>query len=393
MSDEVEMISNRKLATIQKIVELKPIFGADRIEVALMENLGWECVVKKGEVKVGDLVCYIETDSKLPDRPEFEFMRERRYKVKIAKFRQQVSQGLILPIDSIPGLRHALISLKTIEVGDDVTTLLGITNYVKDKENEEENSSAQQLIRKSRAPKWLMNMAWFRWIYLRLNSKVKGNWPVQFAGPKSDETRIQVCAKILMANYDKEWYICEKIDGMSSTFFTYLFKRWGIKVKCFGVCSRNIWLKTKNNSAYWKIAEKYGLDKLLLKLDGLYSLQGELMGEGIQGNKYKIKDNELYVFNVSKDGKKLSFQDMYNFCLDNGLKFVPIVSMKFIPSKEIGEGKTVQEAIQWLVEYSRGNSQLFKRNREGIVVRLCDNPNVSFKVINPDFMLEEAKRD
>ena len=46
----------RKLATIQRISELKPIKDADKIEAALMEGLGWECVVKKGEFKVGDKI-------------------------------------------------------------------------------------------------------------------------------------------------------------------------------------------------------------------------------------------------------------------------------------------------------------------------------------------------
>ena len=37
----------RKLATIQKIVNIKPIEGADKIEVA--QVLGWHVVVKKGD--------------------------------------------------------------------------------------------------------------------------------------------------------------------------------------------------------------------------------------------------------------------------------------------------------------------------------------------------------
>ena len=44
------------LASIQKVIKLTPIEGADLIETATV--LGWEIVVKKGEYKVGDL-CYI----------------------------------------------------------------------------------------------------------------------------------------------------------------------------------------------------------------------------------------------------------------------------------------------------------------------------------------------
>ena len=46
----------RKLATIQKIKEVRPIEGADAIEHYRV--LGWWVIGKKGEFKVGDLVCY-----------------------------------------------------------------------------------------------------------------------------------------------------------------------------------------------------------------------------------------------------------------------------------------------------------------------------------------------
>lgn len=47
----------RKLATIREISALRPISGADKIEVAQID--GWECVVKKGEFSVGQ---YAEKD-------------------------------------------------------------------------------------------------------------------------------------------------------------------------------------------------------------------------------------------------------------------------------------------------------------------------------------------
>lgn len=63
----------RQLASVQKICELRPIEGADKICVAMLEGLGWECVVKVGEFAINDLCIYIETDSRLPRYMRVQF--------------------------------------------------------------------------------------------------------------------------------------------------------------------------------------------------------------------------------------------------------------------------------------------------------------------------------
>lgn len=57
-------MAGRKLASVQYVHEVAPIEGADRIE--LVRVLGWQCVAKKGEFKVGDLAVYFEIDSFCP---------------------------------------------------------------------------------------------------------------------------------------------------------------------------------------------------------------------------------------------------------------------------------------------------------------------------------------
>ena len=87
---------NRKLASIQRIVDIKPIEGANRIEC--VDVLGWHCVVGKNEFKVGDLVVYLEVDSVTPDRPEFVLLKDSGFRVKTRKFRKQISQGICFPL-------------------------------------------------------------------------------------------------------------------------------------------------------------------------------------------------------------------------------------------------------------------------------------------------------
>lgn len=378
-TDTIEAIqeTNRKLASIQRVVSLSPIPGADRIVKAVI--LGWECVVKKDEFKEGDLCVFFEVDSILPQRPEFEFMRERKFRVKTIRLKKQIAQGLALPLSILPP------DIK-VEEGMDVTKELGVLKH------DPEGKLEQALIEKEkRSPimRFLMGIKLFRYVYLKLNTTIKGNWPIELCGPKTDECRIQVAAKHLMEHYNEEWYITEKVDGQSGTFFTYNKKVWGRTKKCFSCCSRNIWLKTKNDSNYWKIADKLELEKKLTGLSDLYSVQGELLGPSIQANKYKLTDLDLCVFNVIKNGIRIPLNDALYFCLTNRLSFVPIVSRSFVPSREIGENKSVMDVVHYMVELSRGKSQLSDRNREGIVIRLTHNPSISLKVINPDFLLEE----
>ncbi len=87
----------RKLATIERISAINPIPEADQIERATIR--GWNVVVKKGEHKVGELVVYCEIDSLMPERPEFEFLRPRGFRVRTIKLRGQCSQGIIFPLN------------------------------------------------------------------------------------------------------------------------------------------------------------------------------------------------------------------------------------------------------------------------------------------------------
>ena len=55
----------KSLAHIEKIKEIHPIEGADKIERVTV--LDWNLVAKKGEFKEGDLALYVEIGSILPD--------------------------------------------------------------------------------------------------------------------------------------------------------------------------------------------------------------------------------------------------------------------------------------------------------------------------------------
>ena len=368
----------RKLASIQKIETIRPIEGADKIVVATMEGLGWECVIKKDEFKVGDLIVYFEVDSILPEIPEFEFLREKKFRIKTIKLKKQVSQGLIFGTSILP-------PKTSLEIGKDVTELLGVKKYDPQLLEESQIVSTQK---QSKLLKFFMNYKLFRTIYLKLNQKHKGNWPDWIS--KTDEDRLAANPSILMKNFDKSWYLTEKIDGQSATFFTFKTKNFGFTKWEFGVASRNVWIKKQDQSNYWKAAKKYDLQTKLLKFKKPIVIQGEQISKSIQGNKYFRDEVEFFVFNIIEDGKRVPFKRLRELCKEFNLKHVPLLNDNCIPNNvESYKQNSLAETVNAITKDSEGESKLYNTEREGVVWRLCDNPNVSFKVISPKFLLKE----
>lgn len=114
---------------------------------------------------VGDKVIYIEIDSIVPKRPEFEFLADRKYRVRTIKLRKQVSQGLVLPLSLLTNNRYKL--------GDDVTKELGVTKY--DPEAEQEIKLAKD-VKLNPMVKWFMRFNLFRKFYnMFAKNKVRKN--------------------------------------------------------------------------------------------------------------------------------------------------------------------------------------------------------------------------
>lgn len=373
-------MSERKLAHIEKIDSISPIKDADFVVMALIQ--GYETVVKKDDFREGDLIVYIECDSLCHETPDFEFLRGTKFKIKIRKFKGQISMGLVMPLSILPKGNY--------NIGDDVTELLQIRNYVKMQEDKEEFENISNVQRNSRSVllKILMKNSSFRKIYLKLNTISKGDWP-DWGVSKTDEVRIQNECALLLDHFDEEWYITEKLNGSSQTFFHHKIIKWGFPKWIFGVCSRNIWLKTPDNSNFWKVVKKYDLEKRFKRVFSQREavIQGELLAPNIQKNQYKVEEPEFYVFNYIRHGVRQGQWDMLNISKILGLKTVPIINHGFVPSEHI-KSKDIKDVVNYMLEYSKGKSKLCNVDREGIVCRLVKNPDISFKVINPDFLLK-----
>ena len=354
----------RKLASIKTITGLQPIDGKDRIVLATVD--GWHVIVRKAEFEVGEQCVYIEIDSVLPEKPEFEFLRSKNFRIKTMKMGNVVSQGICFPMNILPAGHY--------KADQDVTDIIGVKQY---EPTMDTDPVAQDDKPKKKYPRFLMRMKWFR--NLVLPKKVKDEFPSFLS--KTDETRIQNIPFIL--DSDESWVATEKIDGQSGTF---ALVRERSKVPFlkdkfnFVVCSRNRQLQTKDNSSYWNVAEKYAIKNALKGMIGNHNwvaIQGECIGPKIQGNKYHVNDFDLYVFNLIFDGVRVDSITAAHIVESSGMKFVPIIDAG------IRLPKTVDEVL----DYAHGKSKLYDTLREGIVFRTQDGQK-SFKAVDPLFLIQ-----
>lgn len=330
----------RKLATIARINDINPIEGADAIEVATVR--GWKVVVKKGEYNVGDLCIYCEIDSILPEKEEFEFLRNSKFRIRTVRLRGQVSQGICFPV--------SILETTNLNEGDDVTELIGVTKY---------------------EPPIPANLA----------GKMKGYFPSHSV--KTDEERIQNLTVELPELSKYVYFATEKLDGSSVTYY--------LKDNVFGVCSRNLDLIETDDNTFWKVARQEKIEEKMrefAKANSItnFNLQGEVIGEGIQKNKYKLKGQTVRFFrsfNID-NFEFFAYEDFISMIKEMGLITVPIVEIDVV----------IPDTVDDLLAFAEGKSALNKNTeREGIVFVSSGGTNgrISFKVISNKFLLKNKE--
>lgn len=360
------MMVVRHLASIRKIDQILPIEGKDRIVLAIVD--GWSVIVRKDEFSAGDLCVYIEIDSVLPEKPEFEFLRGKGFRIKTMKMAGCISAGICFPLSILP--------IGDYHFGDDVTDVLGIKQYTPTMDTGDLPAESE---RRKRYPRFLMRMAWFRRIVL---NRIKC-WNTGFPSflRKTDETRIQNIPHVL-DDREKEWIATEKIDGQSGSFaLVKRKKRFPFERNHYDfiVCSRNRQLCVRDNSSYWRVAEKYHIEDVLKNLIGnadWVAIQGECIGPKIQGNKYHVTDFDLFVFNLIYPTGRMGSLTAKAAVEKRGLKFVPILEKMRLP-------ETVDEVLQ----YAHGKSAIGDTLREGVVFRSLDGRE-SFKAVDPLYLIK-----
>lgn len=335
----------RKLASAVRVTAVSPIPNADRIELARVA--GWQCVVKKGEVRPGELAVYFEIDAVPADHERFSWLwqpkqatapvpRPASFRIRTMTLRGCLSQGLLMPL--------ATLGLTDVTEGDDLTERLGVTKY---------------------EPPPPSGM---------------GEWRGPFPGivPKTDEQRVQSAPGVLDELRGRAFVATVKMDGTSATF---------VRVDDeLHVCGRNHSILEGEN-LYWFVAKKRRLADVLSRHPQL-AIQGEVVGPGIQKNPVGLKEKDLFVFNVYdvREGRHFGDAELREFCDANGLQCVPLAF----------EGESFDETLESLLTKSEGRYPGTDNQREGIVIRPREAMRsevlagrLSFKAISNAYLLDE----
>lgn len=363
----------RALAYVVRIDDIQPIENADRIEVAKIG--GWDVVVQKGLYAVGDLAVYFEIDSWIPHSIAPFLTQDGHFpkvynevegqRLKTKRLRGCTSQGLLMPLQQSNYNDMALIDWFTVShedndgcpavrEGDDVTELLGIQKWEKPMPAE-------------------------------LRGLVKGNFPSWC--PRTDQERIQNLTKKLPSFVGKCFEVTEKLHGSSMTVYFHDGE--------FCVCSRNINLKETETNTYWKVARDQNLFKILEKMYEYsgheYALQGELIGEGINGNMYNIKGHQFRLFDIYDitDQKYLNPIDRMVYwnqvCREGDEYHVPVLNHVF----DFEEFHTVEQLLKMVEHKSTLNPKVWS---EGWVLK-CNDADFSFKVVSNKFLCSKEGED
>ena len=394
----------RELAYIVKIDKIEEIQGSDHCEAAVVG--GWRIMTRKGTFQPGDFAVYFEIDSKVPAKPEFEFLARKHFKIKTQKYTfggkgNFISQGLLMSFadftDSLGRVPCWLanFNMATNPLSKDswedhrwLTKELGVTYSVEadNKRKHTQHSKKYKDLDKFALFRWMKKHKTGRKILEKLFDKKISSWPHWVK--KTDSERVQNIPFIL--ENKEPWIATEKIDGTSTTFT--------VKKGLFGykyyVCSRNVCFDTKekaencfyDTNVYIQMSEKYNVKNALLDIAkrGKYktvALQGETFGPTIQKRDYSQKEVDFRAFDLIIDEKKMDILCAKLLMKEYKIPWVPILDTAYI----------LPDTVDEILEYVKGASAIDGLEREGIVFRQGDDEvstSLNFKGVSNDFLLK-----
>ncbi len=344
-----------KLASIEKILDIQPIEGADKIVLATV--LGWQVVIKKDEFKVGDLCIYIPIDTLVnPSNQWFKFLASSKDpsvwpRIRTAKIKGKYSQGLVIPIDCLNSIPNSPDPIKANEEDLDIGELIGVKKY--EKENLLVASGTTTCF---------------------------ATFPTDII-PITDEDNLKTKFKAIDELKNKHLYISMKMDGSSMTIIRINDR--------FIVCSRRLILE--KGAVMHQYVDNQKIKDQLDRIGRNVAIQGEFCGPKINCNNLGLKDYKYYVFTIRdlKTNQYFSLDQIKEFCAQARLEHVPILQC-LEPAESNGVDINYFQQMANNLEYTQSNGK--KVPAEGIVIRPVEpvfsqtlGKNLSVKVINQNY--------
>lgn len=287
---------DRKIAMVKRIDKITPIENADRLELAHVG--GWQSVVVKGDFEPRDLCVFVEPDAFLPaDDERYESFARRGTKemtindkvvvghvLRTSRLRGVWSQGVcfkpeeVMP-SGIPHRRYAEMCDEKIDVG----SLINVCEYVSG---------------------------------IPMSADFVGKYD-NFVAPRTDAERVQ---NVDTGTFDMlkkaDYYTSVKVDGTSITLVV------DPRDDEFKIFSHNNQFNLERGigKVAYETAKRQGLDIFCAENPGV-TLQAELCGPKIGGNRLRLKDYRLFVFSMWDITSKryLNPYDTYNHFVSESL--------------------------------------------------------------------------
>ncbi|MBU2461905.1 RNA ligase (ATP) [bacterium] len=328
-------MSEAKVRVIRYKLRRHP--NADALSIADIEGSAWQVVVRSTDFGQEGTAIYIPVDTVVPETQEFEFLRDRHFRIKAIRLRGEYSYGLLIPNkDSLP-------------VGEDVTDRFGIKKY--------EPPTPIDMIGE------VVPHSEVDWIPIYTDVERYENFPDIF---KPGE----------------EVVVTEKIHGSNLRV-----ARAGDELFIGG--HRWMWKESEKN-LYWKAIRQNGMDRLLLeRLPNKMALFGEVYGKKVQKLQYGIDTQKIAFYDGFYDGSYLNWDEFIELINQIGL------SESIVPL--IYKGGYDLERIKGL---ATGNTSLGGDHyREGVIVKPVIERfdgkvgRVILKFINPMYETSKERTD
>ncbi len=326
--------------------------NADKLDIATLVEIGFQFVVGRDQYKVGDQVIYFPLDAIIPDELAAKLGLlgklggKAKNRVKTIKLRGEISQGIVGPVSLFESEKERFTEyvasrimtgeVKTdgerVQESPDFAEFFGVTKY----EPDDVNSGGPNA------------------------SRIRTN-PLPAEVHKYDIEGCQRYPDQLQALMDVDVVVTEKLEGSHCAV---LRRKNGELV----YCSRNCTLDEPDTHFHKGVENSRVLD-WLERLANIYdghdlTIRGELLGPGIQGNIYGLKEHSFHLFEFEVDGRPVDSKHVLDYLFDQYIYVAPVIWADGTLREYLAFAKADN-----IIQASNGKSVLADTLREGIVIK------------------------